>query len=98
MPLLTSEQMRAARALLRWEQRVLADLSHVSLPTIKRIESRQGLLVGHKTTIQAIQNTLESAGVEFIDDTAPGVRLHSGLSRTTSADPERASEGAGHGA
>ena len=37
--ILTSELIRAARALLRWEQRSLADASSVSLPTIKRLES-----------------------------------------------------------
>ena len=44
---LTSEMIRAARALLRWEQRNLAEASSVSLPTIKRLESRPGPLVAH---------------------------------------------------
>ena len=36
---ISSELVRAARALLRWEQRDLAAASSVSLPTIKRLEA-----------------------------------------------------------
>ena len=39
---LTSEVIRAARALLRWEQRNLAEASSISLPTIKRLEFEAG--------------------------------------------------------
>ena len=42
---ITSELIRAARALLRWEQRDLADASAVSLPTIKRLEAVPGVVV-----------------------------------------------------
>jgi hypothetical protein len=44
-PALQSELVRAARALLRWEQRDLANASSVSLPTIKRLESKPGGIV-----------------------------------------------------
>jgi transcriptional regulator with XRE-family HTH domain len=74
---LSSELIRAARALLRWEQRDLADASSISLPTIKRLESKPGLMVAHMSTVSALRKTLESAGVEFIDENGggPGVRL-----------------------
>jgi len=74
------ELIRAARALLRWEQRDLANASLVSLPTIKRLESRPGPLAGHGSTLAALRNALESAGVEFIDENGggPGVRLRKG--------------------
>jgi transcriptional regulator with XRE-family HTH domain len=72
---LTSELIRAARALLRWEQRHLADASSVSLPTIKRLEAKPGMLVAHNSTIRALQNAFEAAGVEFTDGDRPGVRL-----------------------
>lgn len=74
---LTSELIRAARALVRWEQRQLADASLVSLPTIKRLESRRGPLMAHASTVAALTRALEAAGVEFIDENGggPGVRL-----------------------
>src|ERR1700729_4154598 len=74
---LSSEQIRAARALLRWEQRDLANASSVSLPTIKRLESTPGPLAAHGSTVTALRKALESAGVEFIDENGggPGVRL-----------------------
>jgi transcriptional regulator with XRE-family HTH domain len=74
---LTSELIRAARALVRWEQRQLADASSVSLPTIKRLESKPGALMAHASTVAALIQALEAAGVEFIDENGggPGVRL-----------------------
>ena len=74
---LTSELIRAARALLRWDQRQLAGASSVSLPTIKRLESKPGVLQAHAPTVAALVAALEAAGVEFIDENGggPGVRL-----------------------
>jgi transcriptional regulator with XRE-family HTH domain len=74
---LTSEQIRAARALLRWDQADLAEASGVSLPTIKRLETKPGYLGGYASTLAAILTTLESAGIEFIPENGggPGVRL-----------------------
>jgi transcriptional regulator with XRE-family HTH domain len=74
-PSLTSELIRAARALLRWEQRHLASASSVSLPTVKRLESRPGKLAAHGSTVAALKRALESAGVEFTNGDQPGVRL-----------------------
>ncbi len=75
--LLSSELIRAARALLRWEQRDLSNASSVSLPTIKRLESKPGALAAHGSTVAALRRALEAAGVEFIDENGggPGVRL-----------------------
>lgn len=79
--MLTSEQMRAARALLRWDQKTLAQASKVSLPTIKRLEPLSGPLMANAVTIEALRRAFEAAGVEFIpeDDKGPGVRLSSPL-------------------
>ena len=73
----SSEVIRAARALLRWEQRDLAKASSVSLPTIKRLESKAGALGAHASTVSALMNALEAAGIEFIDENGggPGLRL-----------------------
>lgn len=79
--MLSSEQVRAARALLRWEQKDLADASGISLPSIKRLETQRGRLAAQDRTAEAIRSALEKAGVTFIDDQSdsaaggPGVRL-----------------------
>jgi predicted transcriptional regulator len=79
--MLSSEQVRAARALLRWEQKHLADASGISLPSIKRLEIQPGELAAQSRTVEAIQAALENAGIAFIADGAtssaagPGVRL-----------------------
>jgi hypothetical protein len=76
-PELTSELIRAARALLRWEQRDLSEASSVSLPTVKRLEAKQGILGAHRSTVVLLRRALEAAGVEFIDENGggAGVRL-----------------------
>jgi transcriptional regulator with XRE-family HTH domain len=73
--LITSEQVRAARALLRWEQRDLADASKVSLPSIKRLETAPGQLAAQARTIDAIRAAFEVAGVEFTNGDRRGVRM-----------------------
>ncbi len=72
---LTSEHLRAARALLRWEQTELAKRSGVSKPTIARLEAKPGLLSAHGPTIAALKLALQQAGIEFLNDGRPGVRL-----------------------
>ena len=74
---LTSAQVRAARALLRWSQKALADASNVSVPTIARLELQDGPLSGTELTAAALRRALEEAGVEFIPGNGggPGGRL-----------------------
>jgi predicted transcriptional regulator len=80
-------QIKAARALLAWSQEQLAESADVSLPTIKRLEANDGPLGGRSGTSVKIQSTLESAGVEFIDENGggPGVRLR----KPTKEKPKR---------
>jgi transcriptional regulator with XRE-family HTH domain len=75
--MLTSEQIRGARAMLRIEQRDLAEQSGVSLETIKRIERIPGAVSAYTSTVDAIRRALEAAGVEFIPENGggPGARL-----------------------
>jgi transcriptional regulator with XRE-family HTH domain len=76
--ILTAEQLRAARAMLRMDQSALAVASGVSVETIKRLEGMEGHLSEVRVaTINAISATLESAGIEFIDENGggAGVRL-----------------------
>ena len=70
---LTSEMVRAARALLRWEQADLAEATGLSLPTIKRIEKEPGPIPGRVDTAQAIEAAFEKARVEFLYDRGEGV-------------------------
>ena len=74
---LTSAQIRAARALVRWRAQDLAHESSVGIATIRRAE-----LAIEETSMTAandlaVRRALEAAGVEFIDENGggPGVRL-----------------------
>ena len=69
--LITPEQVRAARALLRLEQDELARRSHVSVVTIRRLEAIQGEAKVSATVMDGVRQALERAGAEFIPD---GVR------------------------
>jgi transcriptional regulator with XRE-family HTH domain len=75
--LITSDQIRAARALLRWSSADLAERSRVGSATIKRMESMSGVPSGHVKTLFALKSALEVAGVEFLGSpgNAPGVCL-----------------------
>lgn len=75
--MLTGEQIRAARALLRMEQSQLAGASGVSLPTIKRLEAQIGPISANTTTEAALRKALSDAGAILIDENGegPGVRL-----------------------
>lgn len=75
--LLTGEQIRAARALLRIEQRELAEAAGVSLETIKRLEKQRGTVAANLSTVQAIRDAIRAAGVDLIEKNGggPGVRL-----------------------
>jgi hypothetical protein len=79
---ITSEHVRAARALLRWEQQRLAEASGVSLPTIKRLESKPGPMAAYDTTTLALRKAFEKVGIEFTNGDAPGVRLRPRPPRT----------------
>jgi transcriptional regulator with XRE-family HTH domain len=66
--MITAAQMRAARALLGIDQRRLAELSGVSLPTIQRMEKSEGNVRGVVDTLTKVVEALNSAGVELIGD------------------------------
>jgi predicted transcriptional regulator len=75
--------MRAARALLGIDQRRLADLAGVSLPTIQRMEASDGVVRGVVDSLVKVTAALDGAGVELLGDNAPssgggrGVRFRS---------------------
>ncbi|MGE3365677.1 MAG: helix-turn-helix transcriptional regulator [Rhizobiaceae bacterium] len=65
------EQIRAARALLNWTRDDLAAASGVTIRTLARIESGQN--VPRKTTLIALSQSLEAAGIQFIAENGGGV-------------------------
>jgi transcriptional regulator with XRE-family HTH domain len=79
--LITSFQMRAARALLGIDQKTLAELAGVSLPTIQRMEASVGNVRGVVESLTRVVDALSRAGVELIgeharsEDGGRGVRL-----------------------
>ncbi len=79
--MITSAQMKAARALLGIDQRQLAEMAGLSLPTIQRMEASQGQVKGNVDSLMRVVEALERAGVELIAEGAPslgrgrGVRL-----------------------
>jgi transcriptional regulator with XRE-family HTH domain len=75
--MLTSGQIRAARALVRWSAEDLAKESGVGLSTIRRIEGVEGVPSASARNLALIQGALERAGVQFMEGNGggPGVRL-----------------------
>lgn len=75
--MISSAQIRAARALLRWSAADLSAASAVGTATLQRMEVMEGVPSGQVRTLIAIKVALEAAGVEFIGtpEDHPGVRL-----------------------
>jgi len=78
--MLTAAQIRAARALLDWSQRQLAEKAKLSVPTIKRMEGALGPERSTEANVEAVRRALETAGVIFLEaksvkDGGVGVRL-----------------------
>ena len=79
--MITASQLKAARALLGLDQRKLAELSGLSLPTIQRMEGSGGVIRGNVDSLMKLVGALEAAGVQLIGDGAAsegggrGVRL-----------------------
>lgn len=73
--------MRASRALLGIDQRKLAEMASLSLPTIQRMEASDGVIRGNVDSLMKLISALEAAGIELVADGAAspgggrGVRL-----------------------
>jgi predicted transcriptional regulator len=68
--MITGPQMRAARALLGIDQKQLAELAGVSLPTIQRMEASEGTVRGVIDTLTKVVEAFDRAGVDLIGDNA----------------------------
>jgi transcriptional regulator with XRE-family HTH domain len=79
--MITAAQLRAARALLGIDQRKLAELSGLSVPTIQRMEASEGVIRGNVDSLMKLVAALDGAGIELIAegsasrDGGRGIRL-----------------------
>ena len=82
--MITSSQLRAARAMLGLDQKQLAEISDLSLPTIQRMEASHGVVRGNVESLTKLVMALNKAGIELIGENTPstgqgrGVRLMEG--------------------
>src|SRR5215510_11619315 len=90
--MITSAQLRAARALLGIDQRQLAELSQLSVPTIQRMEASDGVIRGNVDSLMKLIGALDKAGIELIGDNAisqgggRGIRLRTAPSSNPHLD------------
>jgi transcriptional regulator with XRE-family HTH domain len=68
--MITSAQLRAARALLGIGQRALADLAGLSVPTIQRMEASEGVVRGNVDSLMRLMAALDAARIEVIGEGA----------------------------
>jgi transcriptional regulator with XRE-family HTH domain len=88
--MITANQLRAARALLNVDQREIAELADLSVPTIQRMEASEGVIRANVDSLMKLVSALENAGIELINPGASsasggrGVRLreHVAVSKT----------------
>ena len=73
--MITANQLRAARALLNIDQRQMAELSDLSVPTIQRMEASDGVVRGNVDSLMKLVSALDGAGIELIN---PGVASTTG--------------------
>ena len=72
---ITGQQLRAARAILRWTAQDVADAARVGVATVRRAEMQEGALGVTAANEAAIQRALEVAGIEFIPENGGGAGL-----------------------
>lgn len=88
--MITAQQIRAARALVGIDQKHLAELAGVSLPTIQRMEASEGQVRGTIETLVKVIGALEAVGIEIIGEHSPssgigrGVRLRETMAGASS--------------
>jgi transcriptional regulator with XRE-family HTH domain len=74
--MITSAQIRAARGMLSWSRKDLAEHSGVSFASMMRLESFEGVPASNFKTLESVKQAFERAGVEFIGtpESGAGVR------------------------
>ncbi len=97
--MITAAQLRAARALLGIDQRGLAALSGLSVPTIQRMEGSDGVIRGNVDSLMKLVGALEAAGIALIAEGAAseaggrGVRLRAAAPASRKVAAPSAGEG-----
>jgi transcriptional regulator with XRE-family HTH domain len=82
--MISAGQLRAARAMLGIDQRRLAEMAGLSVPTIQRMEASEGVIRGNVDSLVKLAQALDAAGIELIAAGAAsssggrGIRLRSG--------------------
>ena len=99
--MITAAQLRAARALLGIDQRQLAELSALSVPTIQRMEASEAVIRGNVDSLMKLIGALDAAGIEIIADGAAsptggrGVRLKADFNPAKILDGDNREAGVG---
>ena len=70
--MITSDQIRAARALLRWSGKDLAEKTGLGFSTLMRLEVLEGVPTAQGKTLETIQKAFEKAGIEFLGSPEDG--------------------------
>ena len=83
--MITAAQLRAARALLGIDQRKLAELSGLSLPTIQRMEASEDVIRGNVDSLMKLVAALDALGIELISDNATSQNGGRGVRRKRAA-------------
>lgn len=89
--MITAAQLRAARALTGLDQRKLAELSGLSVPTIQRMEASGGVIRGNVDSLMKVVSALDAAGIELIAEGAVSSRGGRGV-RLKQPQPPRGAE------
>lgn len=77
--MITSAQLRAARALIGIDQRELADRADLSVPTIQRMEASEGVIRGNVDSLMKLIGALDRAGIELIAEGAASQAMGRGV-------------------
>ena len=90
--MITSGQLRAARALLGMDQRMLAEAAGLSVPTIQRMEASDGVIRGNVDSLMKLVSALDGAGLELINEGSASTAGGRGLRMKTAAPAARRGE------
>jgi len=94
--MITANQLRAARALLNIDQRQMAELAGLSVPTIQRMEASDGVVRGNVDSLMKLVSALDGAGIELINPGVPsttggrGVRLREHVAKPRTSPKAKA--------
>jgi transcriptional regulator with XRE-family HTH domain len=89
----TAAQLRAARVLLGIDQRQLAEMSGLSVPTIQRMEASETMVRGNVDSLVKLIAAFDAAGIEMIDEGAASTAQGRGVRLRVASGPARSVPG-----